>query len=483
MKIITIVFIEVPGLHALAFLVVLCSSLLTLQCSSPSAPAKNVIIMIADGMSGGSWDAAEYWVYGEKGVSCLSSFPGHYGVTTFPLNTGTSPSNDGVERCGYDPVRAWDSAPSASGLPFKGYVYLSSGTTDSAAAATAMASGIKTYNSAINYDNYGQPTVTILKKAKRMGKATGVVTTVEFCHATPAGFGAHSSNRSSYTDIAHEMLTSGDADLIMGCGHPLYDQDGRAAQSASYAFINESDWNALLSGTLTAAGRSWTMVQTKNEFRTLCTSPGTLPLFGIPCVSMTLQQGRTLSVQGADAANPSGIKFISSVPDLPTMSLGALNALASDPDGMFLMIEGGATDWAAHSHQGGQLIEEASDFFEAVDAVSAWIEMHSSWDETLLIVTTDHGNGLVLGPDASSEAFQPVASSGKGMIPGMSFQITGHTNELVRLWARGVYSAVFYWYADQYDENFSLYTGHNADGAYIDNTDIFRVMNAAVEGE
>ena len=155
----------------------------------------------------------------------------------------------------------------------------------------------------------------------------------------------------------------------------------------------------------------------------------------------------------------------------------------SDPDGMFLMIEGGAADWAAHSHQNGQLIEESADFLRAVQTVMTWVESNSSWEETLLIVTTDHGNGLVLGPDGAASAFQPVENFGKGVMPGISFQITGHTNELVRLWAKGAYSAMFWRYADQYDMNFSLYSEHNADGAYIDNTDIFRVMETAVAGE
>ena len=81
-------------------------------------------------------------------------------------------------------------------------------------------------------------------------------------------------------------------------------------------------------------------------------------------------------------------------------------------------------------------------------------------------------------------ALAPVLpNGGKGVMPGMSFQITGHTNELVRLWAKGAYSEMFWRYADQYDVNFSFYSGHNADGAYIDNTDIFRVMEAAINGE
>jgi alkaline phosphatase len=135
-----------------------------------------------------------------------------------------------------------------------------------------------------------------------------------------------------------------------------------------------------------------------------------------------------------------------------------------------------------HARQKGQLIEEAEDFNRAAGAVKGWVDANGGWERTLLIITSDHGNGLVLGPDAEAKAFQAVENRGKGVMPGMSFQAAGHTNELVRLWAKGAYAPMFYRYAADCDDGFSVHTGHNSDGAYIDNTDIFKVMSAAVEG-
>jgi alkaline phosphatase len=470
---------KVPGCIAAFSLLILFAG-----CSSASPPAKNIIIMIADGMCAGSWDAAEYWEHGSAGQQRYSGFPVAFGVSTYPLNTKTDPDYTADELCGYDPISAWEEGVSSSGLPFSGYNYLITGTTDSAAAATAMASGIKTYNSSINYDNFGNRVETILQKAKKAGKATGVITTVEFCHATPAGFAAQNMDRNNYLEIAHQMLTAGDLDLVMGCVHPFYDANGSLRTAPVYDRIPQSDWESLAAGTLrSGSSAQWTLIETKADFESLLTSAGALPIAGIPRIRGSLQQGRSLAVQGADESNPSGIRFVASVPDLSTMSLGALHSLSADPDGMFLMIEGGATDRAAHAHQSGQLIEETADFNHAVASVIGWIETRSSWDETLLIVTSDHGNGLVYGPEAGTVPFQPVKNNGAGVMPGFTFQATGHTNELVKLWAKGAYSFQFFAVTPSADPGFSSHTGHNTDGLYIDNTDIFRVMSTALYAE
>ena len=88
------------------------------------------------------------------------------------------------------------------------------------------------------------------------------------------------------------------------------------------------------------------------------------------------------------------------MPTLTEMSLAALNVLDNDPDGLYLMIEGGAVDWAAHANQSGRMIEEAIEFERAVEAVLDWVQTNSNWGETLLIVTGDHETGYLTGPDS-----------------------------------------------------------------------------------
>jgi hypothetical protein len=102
------------------------------------------------------------------------------------------------------------------------------------------------------------------------------------------------------------------------------------------------------------------------------------------------------------------------MPDLDTLSMAAIRSLSTDPDGFFLLVEGASVDSAAHANNVPQLVEEMLAFNRAVGAVIDWVESESSWSETLLIVTTDHANGLFLGPDSDVIPFQdPVAGAAR----------------------------------------------------------------------
>ncbi|WP_394549420.1 alkaline phosphatase [Pantoea sp. SGAir0183] len=172
--------------------------------------AKNVIIMINDGAGWGTWDATAYWQYGSRESTPYAAFPAKYAMTTYPLNASKKATHNNASLVNYDPQKAWDTTRTDNkDLPFRGYDYLAVNPTDSAAAGTALASGIKTYNNAINVDNNGQPVDFVTLTAKAMGKATGVVTSVPFSHATPAAFGAQNASRNDYHAIAKQMLTSG----------------------------------------------------------------------------------------------------------------------------------------------------------------------------------------------------------------------------------------------------------------------------------
>ena len=81
------------------------------------------------------------------------------------------------------------------------------------------------------------------------------------------------------------------------------------------------------------------------------------------------------------------------------------------------MIEGGAVDWANHANEPDRMIEEQIDFVKAVEAVVAWVDKHSNWNDTLLILTADHECGLLWGPDSDRVAFQPLADRGRARCP------------------------------------------------------------------
>lgn len=497
---------------------VACAGLLlasAVQSQQASPRARHVIVMINDGAGWGAWDAAAYWQYGGREGMPYFDFPARYGMTTFPLHVGKQPTYDASPATGYDPHRAWDATPTGDqALPFAGYRYLSAMPTDSAAAGTALSSGVKTYNNAINYDNHGRPLPYATLVAKAEGKATGVVTSVPFSHATPAAFGAQNRSRTHYHEIARQMLSGGHLDLIMGTGAPGYNVNGtpcerlredesRSGCDDADEFLAAEDWQRLQAGRYVPEGgeAAWRVLRDKAEFAAL--ADGTLaidgPVLGLPRIAKTLQQARQADVVGRDRRNPSGAAYVETVPTLRTMARGALRHLAArSDDGFFLMIEGGATDWAGHTsrcgtqwHYGtctsepeyGRLIEETVDFNDAVAAVVEWVETHSSWDETLLIVTTDHDNSMPMGPDAQARAFEPVDNRGRGRMPGFSFRPTGdHSNALVPLWARGVGADHFAARVRGRDEGYARHVGLN-DGRYIDNTDVAAVVRAVLRGD
>lgn len=483
--------------------------------------AKNVIVMINDGAGWGAWDATADWQYGGREHTPYAGFPVKYAMTTYPLNASKKATHSDASLVNYDPQKAWDTSPNADkDLPFKGYAYLATDPTDSAAAGTALASGTKTYNNAINVDNNGKPVSFVTLVAKEQGKATGVVTTVPFSHATPAAYGAQNASRNDYHAISHQMLTSGKLDLIMGTGLPGFNSNGTECgklakdESAagcgddSYTYLAKAEADQLTDGKLTPAGASqpWKVIRSTDEFAQLAS--GALryegPLLGSPNVAPngTLQQGRQAAIVGKDAATPSGDAYIRTVPTLKTMTEGAIQHLSKNANGFFVMVEGGATDWSAHTSNActgkgdwgnsynpncvgveyGRLIEETADFNNAVSSVIEWVEKNSSWDETLLIVTTDHDNGMPMGPDAQKTAFEAVTNKGKGNMPGISFRPTGnHSNALVPLWAKGAGAEAFASRVRGTDAGYAKYVGLN-DGKYVDNTDVFRVVKAALDG-
>jgi alkaline phosphatase len=475
--------------------------------------AKNVILMIADGCSWGCWDAAAYYQYGSRASMPYYNFPVQLGQTTTPLNTSSTPTGDPMPQVTYEPDKAWmkKEMPGTYTGPqgttwsnsFEGYAYQRLNWTDSAASATAMASGEKSYNNAINWAN--QPTGTgeaihpiITEVAKGLGKATGAISSVPFSHATPAGFGANDISRSNYTAIATDMLFGGALDVIMGGGNPNYDNDGRAVSTPNYRYIGESNHSAVMAGT-----GGWTVIESKSDFESLADgtlTPATSKVFGLPQVFETLQFNRTAAVQGS-AATPSGVAYIQNVPALATMTKAALNVLDDDPDGLFLMVEGGAVDWAAHLKDTGvnpdgtstgkteRLIEEMIDFNNSVEVVIEWVETHGGWDQTLVIINTDHGNGLPFGPLSDSEPFQPVANKGQSTIPGVLWHYDYHTNEATLLWAKGAGAELFYPLVDGVDPGLPMYAGFDAPctykdvasaGCYVSNSDVFSVMASAM---
>lgn len=428
-----------------------------------AAVPKNIIVMIADGWGYNHILATNYYETGEAGTAVYEREFAHYPMSTYSA---------GVQ--GYNAQRAW--------TDFK---YVASAATDSAAAATAMSTGVKTRNGAIGVDAEGKPLEHAIDVAERFGKATGVVTSVQLSHATPAAFVAHDRSRGKYEELAKEMLLQSAVDVIMGAGHPWYgnegefvltkDASGKESTPNSYRFVgDEPTWRSVVEGKAGAdadgdgVADPWTLVQTKDEFEKLRSGDAPKRVLGVLTVHETLQQSR----KGVDDNQKDDLPFqtplLTTVPTLAQMTLGALNVLDNDPDGFFLMIEGGAVDWASHANEGGRMIEEMMDYNRAVEAVVDWVKTNSSWEETLVIVTGDHECGYLLGPGSNPE-HKEIVNNGKGVMPGLEWQKTSHTNSLVPCYIKGAGAERFK----------DCIKGEDPKrGKYIDNADIGLVVKS-----
>ena len=457
------------------------------QNASPEV--RHIIIMIGDGMGGWHGDAARKYA---KRPLVMASLAHHGYMTTYMRNTVKSGPvrgeywDDASQTGRYDPASAgetpWDTRPRSEWAQ-KGY-------TDSAAAASAMLSGRKTVRAALNvlalddgYPGDRPDTVmyrpTIADTAKAAGKATGVVTSVQFQHATAAATVVKTQYRRNQGEKARQMIDS-DLDVIMGGGHPDFDANGKANARPDYTWWSsnksaylEDENGELLYNKVAHGFLERRFIQTKADFEDLGDGDGRFKgapqpkrVFGLAPVARTLQYERNLK-DGAPSNDwqVGGQAYVDEVPDLKTMARGALAVLAQNKEGFWLMIEGGAIDWASHSNDMTRMLEEMLAFDAAVQAVIDWIENPgnaSSWTNTLLIVTADHEtghlqpSGNVTGDDVIRHQCWGVDCAGW----------RHHTNRLVPIYAQGPGAE---------------FLAARFKGDYRDNTDIFRTMQQALE--
>ncbi|OQA00360.1 MAG: Alkaline phosphatase 3 precursor [Planctomycetes bacterium ADurb.Bin401] len=441
------------------------SALIVLISSFVSAAQypKNIIMIIVDGAGRNHIQAANYYTQGKKTSQEFEKFPVQLSVTTFPYGGS------------YEPKKA-----------VKHFGYVKDGYTDSAAAATALATGVKTKNGSIGVDHKGKQLENVIEKCEKLGMATGVVTTVPLCHATPAGFTVHQNSRKDYKDIANEMINESALEVIFGCGNPNYNESGEEQNSGETKYVGGKEtWNALLEGKAGAdcdadgIADAWTLIQSREEFQKLAQGATPKRVIGIAQAESTLQYNR----KGKSAA-AFDVPLNRNVPSLSQMALAALNVLDEDPDGFFVMIEAGAVDWAGHNNNSPRLIEEMLDFYSAADTIINWIETKSCWDDTLFIITADHQTGYVTGPkkksflslgkdkEAVKEHRGSIKNNGKGNMPGFEFNSGGHTNSPVFLYAKGSGSKLLATHIKGKDPVY---------GNYIDNTDIPKTIFSLLE--
>ena len=235
--------------------------------------------------------------------------------------------------------------------------------TDSAAAGTALATGKKTYNSAISVGEDKNPIETVAEKAKKAGKKVGVTTSVSVDHATPAAFYAHQADRNMNYEIAVD-LTKANFDFYAGGGFLKPDKTYDKKDAPNIFPIFEE------------AG--YTVARGYSDYKAKSKDAGKMIL---------------IQEEGKDpSCLPYAIDRKSDDLTLAQITESAIDFLTKGKNkGFFLMVEGGKIDWACHSNDPATVFEEVIDMDNAIKVAYEFYKKHPK--ETLIVVTADHETG------------------------------------------------------------------------------------------
>lgn len=243
--------------------------------------------------------------------------------------------------------------------------------TDSAAASSAFGGGIRVKNGVLNMGANGEKHLPIWQKFKKAGKKTGCVTTVTITHATPAGFCVNSAQRNAEPQIA-EMYADLEIDVLMGGGDEFFNPEKREDKKDLYAVYKKKGYQIL---------------KNSHDLKNTTQKSKTLGIFNTGALPYSI-----------DRASISEFK---DTPTLAEMTKAAIDQLKDHQNGFVLQVEGGKVDWSAHANDVAALIHDQLAFDEAVKTAIDFAEKEGN---TLVIITTDHGNanpGTIYGNEAT----------------------------------------------------------------------------------
>ncbi len=360
----------------------------------------------------------------------------------FVFNPAINTDNSTGNIVGYDIARG-GANPWTPGNDKK---YIEQNYPDSANTATTLYTGVKTYNNAMGVDIYERRQTTILEQAALAGKSTGLVTSVPINHATPGAAASFVNRRSKYDapnpdadNVLQQTLTIFKPTVLLGGGHPLdlenqtntggvynwtyvtkptYDELKAKPNDNSYGYkFLERGTNAAKTLLETAKSldpnkreKLFGLYGTRGQNGNLpfSTGDGDYSNTGLGNISLFATAAKNNQIPEVDkirplAANETDAQFIAKEinenPKLADLTLAALTVLGKDPDGFWLMVEGGDIDWASHDDNMDNLIGTVKDFDRAVGTTIDWINKNGGWQKNLLIVTADHDHYLTLNPN------------------------------------------------------------------------------------
>ena len=265
-------------------------------------------------------------------------------------------------------------------LPVQGFATTYSATsliTDSAASATAMATGQKTHDGAIGVDVNNKALENIAELARKKGKKVGIITTTSMNHATPAAFYAHQHSRGNAYRIGLDMIGSG-FEYFAGGG--LMDPKGRIMVSDTGAWVPDPDKNKKDLYDLIRE-KGIVHVKSRADFEKLSPS-------GV--------KGRTVYVENPRQDNEQNVYYaLDKNPGDITLAEYVAKAieLLDGENGFFIMTEGGKIDWSCHANDAAGAMAEVISLDEAIAEACRFAEKHP--DDTLIVVTGDHETGAM----------------------------------------------------------------------------------------
>ncbi len=385
-----------------------------------TAPVRNVILLIGDGMGDSEITIARNYAEGAGGY--------FKGIDALPV-TGQY-THYSIDR--------------ETGRP----VYV----TDSAASATSFASGIKTYNGAIGVDIQGRPHTSVLTLARRAGLATGNVSTAAIQDATPAAQVAHVIDRDCFgpeqtardcpanalenggAGSISEQLLDSRADVTLGGGAASFRQTARAGEWHGQSLIDQ------------AKARGYAVVTSAAELAGVSQANDSRPLLGLLADgNMPVRWiGPKASFHGnidlppvTCAANPDRAE---DQPTLAALTTKAIDLLSANPKGFFLQVEGASIDKQSHAYNPCGQIGETVDLDEAVQVA---LEFARRDGNTLVIVTADHAHaGQIIYSDAAAPGLSAALRTLEGQVMAVSYgnseaSSAGHTGTQLRIAAFG----------------------------------------------
>lgn len=282
--------------------------------------------------------------------------------------------------------------------------------TDSAASATAWASGVKTYNGALGVDVNGKAFPTLIELAKKAGLATGNVSTAEIQDATPAALASHISKRKCYGPEAtttlcpeaalengglgsiSEQYLNTRADITLGGGKKSFNEKAKAGQWKEKTLLDQ------------AKERGYIIVTNADELAQVSKGNQDAPVLGLFSEGNmpTRWKGPKAKYNGNKEDSIQCEVNLERTADIPTLAMmteKAIEVLSQNDKGFFLQVEGASIDKEDHAANGCGQIGETVDLDEAVQVGLAFAKKHG---DTLVIVTADHAHSSQIIPNDSS---------------------------------------------------------------------------------